>query len=148
MSRHKDPPMTRERWESKFGDWYVPEPNTGCWLWNRKALKGKRGEYGSALGMNAHRAAFLLMRGAIPPGLVVDHLCRQTFCVNPDHLRLTSNRENVLSGSGHTAMNSRKTHCIRGHELTADNTRPSGTGRRCRKCENLWQRQRRSSLGL
>lgn len=86
----------RERFEAKF----LPEPNTGCWLW--MAAMGSDG-YGSFWNdqhsqmMGAHRVAWLLFRGPIPPGLEVDHLCRVRSCVNPDHLRVVTKRENIFA---------------------------------------------------
>jgi hypothetical protein len=58
--------------------------------------------------------------------------------VNPEHLEVVTCRENVLRGNGHAAVNARKTHCNRGHELTGSNLLIDvGTRkRRCRECRN------------
>lgn len=77
------------------------EPNTGCWLW-LGTLNGKAG-YGmiNIAGKHtlAHRAAYEAYKGAIPEGLVIDHKCRQRSCINPDHLRVVTSRENnIYSG--------------------------------------------------
>jgi len=73
----------------------------------------------------------------LPVDLVVDHLCRVRECVNPRHLRLITNRENVLIGVGLTADQARRTHCSRGHELVGENLRPNKRGGRgqCRRCD-------------
>ena len=41
-----------------------------------------------------HRLAWELTNGAIPEGMVIDHLCRNRACVNLNHLRLVSQQEN------------------------------------------------------
>lgn len=46
----------------------------------------------------AHRAAWMSMVGEIPQGLVIDHLCRNRSCVNPDHLELVTNQVNSQRG--------------------------------------------------
>ncbi len=82
----------------------------------------------------AHRLAYEDRIGPIPPGLTLDHLCRNRACCNPAHLEPVSNRENILRGNGATARNARKTHCKNGHEFTPDNIYRSSTGRECRTC--------------
>lgn len=91
----------------------------------------------------AHRIAYELFIGPIPDGLVVDHLCRNRACVNPAHLEAVTHGENVLRGVNPAAQRSRQTHCQRGHELTGDNLYTHGGRRRCRTCNNQWQRERR-----
>lgn len=62
----------RERFDEKW----IPEPNTGCWLW---IAGGDRDGYGLFRGNasgRAHRVAWELYRGPIPDGLVIDHICR------------------------------------------------------------------------
>ena len=65
-----------------------------------------------------------------------DHLCRVRSCVNPAHLELISVKQNVMRGTGLTAMNAKKTHCPSGHEYTPANTYifPDGVERKCREC--------------
>lgn len=66
----------------------------------------------------AHRAVYEHLRGPIPVGLELDHLCRNTRCVNPAHLEPVTHRENALRGVGVSAINAAKTHCKYGHDLT------------------------------
>lgn len=113
-----------------------------CWEW----LRGKSEGYGSFANTNgsdrAHRISYELLVGPVPEGLELDHLCRNRCCVNPAHLEPVTRRENILRGDGLTANRARKTHCIRGHEFTPENTRWKGTRRNCRECERIWLRER------
>jgi hypothetical protein len=114
----------------------IPEPNTGCTLWIGALFKtgygklSKDGKY-----KRAHRLAYELARGPIPSGLQIDHLCRVRSCVNVAHMEVVTNRQNTLRGVGRTAVNARKTHCLRGHEFTPQNTyRYANNQRTCRIC--------------
>lgn len=75
-----------ERFYNKF----IPEPNSGCWLWIGCIISTGYGNI--ALGKRqdghvlAHRLSYELHKGPIPNGLVIDHLCRTHSCVNPAHL--------------------------------------------------------------
>lgn len=123
----------------------------GCWKWTYPLKRCPNGDYGSChlngQNMGAYRAAWILFRGPIPDGLTIDHLCRNTRCVNPDHLEPVTHRENVLRGEGLAAVNARKTHCIRGHEFTAENIIRNGRKRACRTCVNVAQKRNRLLRG-
>jgi hypothetical protein len=108
---------------------------SGCWVW--KGARGYKG-YG-ALSFRgkitpAHRYSYEYYKGPIPQGLVIDHLCRNTFCVNPDHLEPVSTKTNLLRGISFSAKNAVKTHCKYGHPFEGDNLRLSNGGRICRTC--------------
>lgn len=70
----------------------------------------------------AHRVAFELWVGEIPPGLVLDHTCRVRHCVAPEHLEAVTQVENVLRSRGLPAIHAAKTHCHRGHAFDEQNT--------------------------
>lgn len=91
-------------------------PITGCWIWS--GYRYPRGYGKACFGgryVSAHRLSYVVNKGPIPEGLVIDHLCRNILCVNPDHLEAVTMRENVLRGVGLTAVNNLKTHCVNGH---------------------------------
>lgn len=127
----------------RFFSRVIPVTESGCWLWDGGLnTHGYGSFYFNGENVGAHRFSYELHRGAIPDGLVTDHACRVRCCVNPHHLTLKSNRENILCGVGATALNARKTACKRGHSFSDRNTihRPNG-GRGCRACKE-YRRQR------
>ena len=91
--RRGGPPM--DRWMRS----YVIEPN-GCWRWT-KSITGRGYGHFHILGTyyQAHRIAYILYRGAIAPGLEIDHLCRNRWCVNPGHLEPVLHAVNVWRGA-------------------------------------------------
>lgn len=145
----------RERFDANW----TPEPNTGCWLWTGAIYAGTRG-YGRikmrGRVSSAHRVAWLLYRGPIPDGMVLDHTCRVRACVNPDHLRVVTPKINSIENSrGVGAINRAKTQCHRGHPFDIANTRiavvsrlTDGTpkmGRQCRQCSRESHLKRRAA---
>lgn len=109
-----------------------------CWLWVGVLNHLGYGRFGNQF---AHRMFYEWFVGPIPKGLVLDHLCRVTNCVNPEHLEAVTQRENILRGIGEAAKHARKTHCIHGHLLSPENLVPGAKGRRCRTCHNKFGRK-------
>lgn len=123
----------RERFDTK----YIQEPNTGCWLWMDATDKDGYGVFYYGGYFRAHRAAWVLYRGPLTKGLVIDHTCHTPLCVNPDHLREVTVRQNTIENSnGRAAVNHKKTHCPKcGGPFTP---RPAwkscGPSRKCKRC--------------
>jgi hypothetical protein len=123
----------------------------GCWIWIGK-ISGRG--YGSfpvgKTNYAAHRISYEQVNGEIPDGLVLDHLCRDIKCVNPDHLEPVPVKENTLRGIGPTAVNAVKTHCSKGHPYNEDNLRVRRGRRYCNACDTehklAHRRRKRAAL--
>jgi hypothetical protein len=121
----------------------VEKKSDGCWLWlgaSDKQGYGKVRREGKTL--LAHRMSFQLTHGEIPDDLQLDHLCRVTSCVNPEHLEPVSQAENFRRGESGEA-NRAKTHCAQGHPFNEENTyiNPVSGWRACRTCRREWDRK-------
>jgi hypothetical protein len=133
-------PIDTRFWEKVDG---VADPED-CWEWTAYRNPNGYGQFsvgGRSGGMRlAHRVAYELLVAPIPPGLVLDHLCRNPACVNPQHLEPVSQTENVRRGVGGDvagARSSAKTHCPQGHPYDAENTYRTPKGSRdCRRCRS------------
>jgi hypothetical protein len=140
--------------------WRKAEPaESGCWEW----IAGKfPNGYGHAhvrrgfkdyVSAGAHRIAWALTNGPIPDGLVIDHLCRNRACVNPAHMEVVSQRENVLRGDSPQTSRARwrgQTHCKRGHSLTDSSNVyviPTTGSRQCKACRRITAIQRGERRG-
>jgi hypothetical protein len=152
------PRRTRDPWDrfwEKVIESAEPSPagRTGCWLWT-SAVSGSG--YG-AFGMGgragqmyvAHKIAYEWVVGVVPDGLELDHLCRDTRCVNPAHLEPVTHRENLLRGEGWSARHARKTHCPAGHVLAGENLSRHELQhgqRKCLTCHATRERTRKARL--
>lgn len=150
-----DGPRARMPMEERF--WRRVSKTDTCWEW-----LGHKNAYGygviNAGGRNgkawfAHRYSWMIHNGEIPKsaayhGTVIRHSCDNRSCVNPEHLLLGSQKDNVadMDSRGRRVSNPRrgsahhnggKTHCKHGHEFTPENTRVNSRGQRtCRACHN------------
>ena len=86
---------------ARFMSKFTPEPNSGCWLWDAGINNHGYGLFwANSQQRTAHRVAYTLFKGDIPPGdgphgTCVLHKCDVRSCVNPDHLFLGSNLDNI-----------------------------------------------------
>lgn len=125
-----------------LGDIPIHCPELGrCWDWIGRTDSDGYGSCSKYLGSDlAHRVSVMLSGRIIPKNKEVDHICRNTSCVNPKHLRVVTHLENMKNVRSRT----KNTHCIKGHEFSSENTRTysykTGTMRVCKACE--WENYR------
>jgi len=113
-----------------------------CWLWVGPTQPPKPtaiSAYGyfdldNGRRLSAHRVSYILQNGHLLDDLVIDHLCRNSSCVMPDHLDAVTTVENFMRCMSPPAKNARKTHCKRGHELSGNNLWKHNGKRHCREC--------------
>lgn len=141
MPKHSFSP----KYVARFMQKVEVDATTGCWNWTAATVTAGYGKVTNGLGrparsLYAHRVSYEIHREPIPMGLVIDHLCENKRCVNPDHLEAVPSSVNTLRGTSVAAINSLKTHCKHGHEFTPENTYVHYSSRRgwrrgCRQCK-------------
>lgn len=111
----------------------------GCWEWQFTCTPEGYGRlWRDGKRQYVHRWVWERVHGPIPEGLEIDHLCNNTSCCNPDHLRVATHRENSTASHSSTIVreNLDKTHCPQGHPYEGANLYVSPDGaRRCRTCK-------------
>lgn len=120
----------------------MPRMTTPCWQWTGALTAAGYGQIsagGAAVNgakkYAVHRLVYETLVGPVPPGLSLDHLCRNRACCRPEHLDPVTPQENALRGVGPAAIRAAKTHCPQGHEYSDENTYRDKKNRRyCRTC--------------
>lgn len=123
--------------------------NNDCWWWIGRmdhlncygviSINGK--------GYMAHRVSYDIFNGISNLDLVIDHMCMNKSCVNPDHLREVTVRINTLENSKCSAVaNKMKTECKHGHSLIDESNiiyskgKQGGIRRNCLICKRAISR--------
>lgn len=95
----------------RFDALWIPEPNTGCWLWLGGTTKRGYGTFWDHRTKKAHRFAYERHVGKVPRGRFLLHGCDTPSCVNPDHLTPGTHRQNMKDmrrkGRAHRACGDR-----------------------------------------
>lgn len=137
---------------------FIDRRASGCWEWLGYINKYGYGSFWYRGRMRgAHRSYYEILNGPIAAGMEIDHLCRNTRCVNPAHLEAVTKLENIrrvpesVSAKRVAAMNEgqkSKTHCPRWHEYAGNNlrvyvTKSGGERRSCRTCHREYTLRQR-----
>jgi hypothetical protein len=93
---------------------------------------------------------YTIVKGSIPKGKVVMHSCDVRLCINPEHLSVGTQKENIQDaiqkGRPHVSvLEANKTHCAQGHPYSEwarwDKCR-GNLRRACRLCQRIAQRRK------
>jgi hypothetical protein len=108
-----------------------------CWLWTGNITPTGYGTFGWKRQIwLVHALVYQLVVGQIPAGTELHHKCQNRHCCNPKHLEpLTRKEHRKTYPRLPTNGNEKKTHCLRGHAFTEENTIHRHGSRICKACE-------------
>lgn len=108
LKGHTDPrPITPQGRTVDERFWEKVAKSPGCWNWIA-AISEDDGYGRFGIGQSVqltHRVSYELAGGTIPPGMEIDHICRNRTCVNPGHLRVVTSQKNRENHSGPQSNN-------------------------------------------
>jgi hypothetical protein len=132
---------------------WMPDPETGCWVWLWRLCTGDQYPRMEYMGKRAvvHRTLYEMVYGPLDRDIELHHGCENTRCVNPDHME-------PLTKEAHTRLHQSRPHknrkfaCRRGHEFTPENTQVNYWNgkphRSCRTCQARWDREAKARRKL
>lgn len=88
----------KEAIEARF--WAKVEKGEGCWEWTASKIKGHGRLKDKGRTVYAHRLSYEIHAGPIPEGMEIDHRCHNRGCVNPNHLRVVTPKQNNENRAG------------------------------------------------
>lgn len=75
---------------------FVMKAESGCWLWLSTKKKNGYGTFSyESKKQHAHRVSYLFFNADIPEGMQVHHRCDNPGCVNPEHLWIGNQKQNI-----------------------------------------------------
>lgn len=142
--------LAGRRWDMSIAErldrMSIPEPMSGCTVW-----LGTRNRDGYGMvehegkTQSAHRVAWVSQHGPIPAGLEIDHRCKLRCCINTDHMRLATRRENTRNSGAVSALAAQRVACPQGHPYDGVNYRGARICRQCARAANERYEQRQRS---
>lgn len=111
------------------------DPVSGCWRWTGPKDRNGYPVTAAHFGKAAHRVVYEQLRGPVPEGLDLDHLCKRRDCVRPAHLEPVTRADNNLRrGRRGSVRRLRQQHCKAGHTLFETGRRTPEGGLICIAC--------------
>lgn len=95
--------MFDPKFVARFSEKYLKDKDSGCWNWTASLAGKGYGQIklpGQRRQIYAHRASYIIHLGEIPDGKNVLHKCDNPKCVNPDHLWIGTQKENLQDMKG------------------------------------------------
>lgn len=141
--------------QERFDEKYIPEPNSGCWLWIGAVCSNGYGQLRMPDRlMRATHVSLDLAGRSVPQGLCACHHCDNPTCVNPEHLFIGTRKDNsqdaVRKGRASKPPVAKKGQglqdaCYRGHPLSGENLYVGRGGyRACVECRRIFKRGMRA----